>query len=189
MKVYAHIKDNKIINTVVFKDQPEFQPEEGYFVDITDLKPRPGIDWRYDQSNNSFLYPTEEEEEEKQVFLHIQTNKNGILNNGKDRIDVVMSLRKGRHPESELVSVSDTWQLIIRNQEDQVYDIVEVEFINGVCEFSYQTDNIPAVCTINEEDLKRVQINDDDYQVKIVNKPMFRIYRKAKKKGIFRRFF
>ena len=54
MKTYAHIKDNKVINTVVFEDKPVFQPEEGFFLDITTKDPKPGINWSYNPATKEF---------------------------------------------------------------------------------------------------------------------------------------
>ena len=151
----------------------------------------------------------EEGKQDNFVFLHISFSGGdgmiplGILNNGQDSIDVDITLRKDINPESDIIPVSGTWRIVIRNQDGQVYDIIRVTLTDGISKISYTTTNPPAICKVEEKDFEKLRIDNNEFSIKIIGNPIFKVYRdvtltparqvektkKQKEEGKLRKFF
>lgn len=67
--IYAQIKDNKIINSIVIDDETPmelFSKGYDYFIRIDNLNPTPGIGWSYIADNEFSPPPTPPDPEQQE---------------------------------------------------------------------------------------------------------------------------
>ena len=104
----------------------------------------------------------------------------GMLNDGVDAISISAAFRQATDPASAVLTmITGMWRVVIRDSDNLVYDIIGVNFINGVASFPYTTTNRPAICKLHESDLNALPIiiGETEYKIVLVNPVEFKIYR------------
>jgi len=96
-------------------------------------------------------------------------------------LDVTIAIRATEDPASAIIDkLSGNWRVAIRNSNGQVYDIVGLNFVNGVVNASYKTTRAakrgPGICRLLESDLTTVRVGKVEYWFKIVGDTTFKIY-------------
>jgi len=185
--MYAQIIDG--ITNIIEVEPEMVQPlrDNGLtIIDITSLDPQPKTGWEYDYDTGEFIPPeTPETPVVNYLYIHLEMTDGdgrepiGIKNDGVDGLSVVATFRQSEDPESSvLTSVTGmSWRVTIRDISNQVYDIVDVTFTNGVSSFVYTTSDKPAICYIREYDLEKVTFGDTEYTLKLVGDTTFKVYR------------
>jgi hypothetical protein len=91
MKNYAQIVSTKVKNIAVFENEPLFQPDEGYWVNVTILNV--GIGWSYDSNLNVFTKPEAEEPEKITIIANedlwdrfLETEQENLLDSANKKI-------------------------------------------------------------------------------------------------------
>jgi hypothetical protein len=141
---------------------PDQEPEEEPFY-------KPGIDY------------------DAEIFLHVTLTDGdgkkpiGIQNNGTDSLNVSATFRTGDEQTDPIIDViNQEWRVTIREPKSRIYDIVNIEFINGILNFHYTTTNKPANCIINEDDFEIVSLNEVRYKMTLIGDTNFKVYRDFK---------
>ena len=104
----------------------------------------------------------------------------GMLNDGVDAISISAAFRQTADPASAVLTmITGMWRVVIRDSDNLVYDIIGVEFINGVASFPYTSTNRPAICKLHESDLNALPIiiGETEYKIVLVNPVEFKVYR------------
>lgn len=146
-------------------------------VDITGITPVPGIGWIY--SNGGFAAPSPV----PQYNLYLSAvltggdglSPLGVVNNGTSSISVALtiSLTSG----GTAAPLTGTWRVPIRDQNNNIYDIVLVNLVNGQATLAYTTTLLPAHCSVNQNDFSVVTIGSTNYTVQLVTPITFIVYR------------
>jgi hypothetical protein len=118
------------------------------------------------------------------IYLHIDMVDGdgkepiGIKNDGIDYMTVTATFRATDNPASPVISaINEEWRVLIRDNNNAIYDVVLIVFTEGIAEFAYKTTNRPAVCTMLESDLELVTLGEDIYKLKLASDARFTIYR------------
>jgi len=120
------------------------------------------------------------------LYLHITLTDGdgidpiGMLNDGVDAISISAAFRQTADPASAVLTmITGMWRVVIRDSDNLVYDIIGVEFINGVASFPYTSTNRPAICKLHESDLNALPIiiGETEYKIVLVNPVEFKVYR------------
>jgi len=103
-----------------------------------------------------------------------------MLNDGTDTISISAAFRETEDPASNILAmINGMWRVVIRDSDRLVYDIIGVNFVNGMASFSYKTTNRPAICKLHESDLNALPIiiGETEYKIVLVNPVEFKVYR------------
>jgi hypothetical protein len=118
------------------------------------------------------------------LYLHIDMvdgdgkDPIGIINNGTDSMTVSAAFRYTDSVESPLVTaINEEWRVLIRDNDNSIYDVVLISFTAGLAVFQYTTTNRPAVCTMKESDLELIVLGPNTYKLKLVGTPKFTVFR------------
>ena len=119
------------------------------------------------------------------IYLHVDMvdgdgkDPIGVKNDGIDHIAITATFRTGESATSDIITLIDNaeWRVTVRNSEDIIYDVVNIKFTEGVCNFNYTTTNAPAFCTILEKDFEIVTMGDVKYKIILVDEVNFKVYR------------
>lgn len=117
------------------------------------------------------------------VYLHLGIGGGdgddppGIVNDGQQALLVDVALRAGPDPGSPVLPVSGDWRVTIRDDTGAIYDVVRLTITAGQAQVSYTSNQRPAVCQILERDFIPVQAGGVIYQVRLVGRPVFKVYR------------
>jgi len=103
----------------------------------------------------------------------------GIKNNGVDSLAVTATFRQTSNPASPAISsIHDvSWRVTIRDTNNNIYDIVDVNFIQGVAAFNYTTNNNANICQILESDFEVIEFGGQTYTLKLIGDSTFKVYR------------
>ncbi|GEM_PF-4165578 len=183
---YALI-NNDIVENVIIADAAFaalVAQENQHVVDVTELPVGTGYMYR-----DGVFYKPEEEAPatpESYLFLHINLSDGdgidpiGMLNDGTDTISISAAFRETEDPASNILAmINGMWRVVIRDSDRLVYDIIGVNFVNGMASFSYKTTNRPAICKLHESDLNALPIiiGETEYKIVLVNPVEFKVYR------------
>lgn len=117
------------------------------------------------------------------VYLHLGIGGGdgddppGIVNDGQQALLVDVALRAGPDLGSPVLPVSGDWRVTIRDDTGAIYDVVRLTITAGQAQVSYTSNQRPAVCQILERDFIPVQAGGVTYQVRLVGRPVFKVYR------------
>ena len=177
-KTYYNVVDNVVENIVIFDGEPPWEPRGGIYVDGTD-KERVEIGYIYDPETELFS-----ESVSNNIYLHTNLSGGdgidpiGITNDGIESISILATFRTGEDSESDVItSINSSWRVTIRNKNNDIYDIVNVTFTNGVVSFNYTTTSSPDICSIVESDFEDVTIGETTYEIKLIGNTTFKVYR------------
>ena len=178
--IQALIKDDEVVNIIVADDSYPYDDNYDAMINITEIDPRPGIGWSY--VDEVFVPP--EPVVENNLYIHLELVGDGrtpvgIKNDGVDILSVTATFRQTMDPLSTVIaSVTDmSWRITIRDINNNIYDIVDVTFTDGVASFDYTTDNKANVCQISESDFEEITVGETTYTLKIVGDNTFKVYR------------
>ena len=102
----------------------------------------------------------------------------GIVNNGTDVVQFTATLRESEDPNSSVVQYSKIWRTAIRDTDGRVYDLIKISMVDGVVVLDYHTDNSPAICSLDPEDLEETfQVDGNEYAIKVMGNTEFKVYR------------
>lgn len=119
------------------------------------------------------------------LFAHINVTGGdgntpiGIVNDGVDSFSINVAIREGEEPDSAIVTsfTNMNYRVKIREDSGSIYDIINVNFVDGVSTFNYSTTNKASVCLVQEDDLIPINIGSVEYKIGLVGNTEFIIYR------------
>lgn len=96
------------------------------------------------------------------VFIHVDITGGdgevppGINKNNVDFVSITFTLRETENPASAVkTAISRNWQVKLRDQDGNLYDYLQVAFVNGVATIQY-TATRPGVVSIFKEDVSDI---------------------------------
>lgn len=184
---FALINNEDVIENIIVADQAFVDTLTGYqhVVNVTEIV-SVGIGDIY---RDGVFYKPESEGPQatpSYLFLHIALTDGdgidpiGMINDGVDAISISAAFRETEDPASNILAmINGMWRVVIRDSDRLVYDIIGVNFVNGMASFSYKTTNRPAICKLHESDLNALPIvfGETEYKIVLVNPVEFKVYR------------
>lgn len=159
-------------------------PDDIKFFSNTDIDTKPGFTIAYYSGAKNLVEYVPDKEKINNIYLNISMADGdemapiGIINDGVDTIQITATLRGGQEPAAPVIPYSKEWRIIIRDNENKIYDVVKVAMVAGVISFAYNTANTPAICHIDPADLADVfEINGEKYSLVLSGDVEFKVYR------------
>jgi len=153
--IYAQIRNSKV-RLIQEADEMPGLPEFGW-IDITGVSPLPVVGDTYDGYN--FNPPV------TKVFLRIQANKSKLANDGVDFITIIITLYD---KDRVLIPVNRQGRLILRDDKENIYDLLWFQLVNGTVTFDYSTTGNAAIVHIDSQDNYTEYIGQDVYLISAV---------------------
>ncbi|MBW2366356.1 MAG: hypothetical protein JRH15_00570 [Deltaproteobacteria bacterium] len=105
----------------------------------------------------------------------------GLEIGSSPNLDVTITIRATDDPGSPVIDkFSGKWRAALRNSDGNVYDIVGLNFVEGVVNASYKTSRAAkrgsAICRLLESDLTAVSVGNVEYRFRIVGDTTFKVY-------------
>ena len=113
------------------------------YIDITGVYPVPEKGWIYDTETGMFSVPP------IRCYLRIQTSKRELVNDGIDYISVVITLYDKKRV---LIPVNRKGRIILRDDRNNIYDLLWFQLVNGTVSFDYTTTGSTAIVHIDDCD-------------------------------------
>ena len=178
--------NNDIVESIIIANQAFADTLVGYqhIVDVTEASVTKNHIYR-----DGVFYKPESEEPQttpNYLFLHITLTGGdgidpiGMINDGVDAISISAAFRGTEDPTSNILTmISGMWRVVIRDSDRLVYDIIGVDFTEGVSTFQYKTTGKPAICKLKEADLNAIPIviGETVYKIVLANPVEFKVYR------------
>ncbi len=146
-------------------------------IDISGRDPRPATGWGYDADASIFLAP---QEQTPCVCLHVEISGGdggdppGISNDGVDSLSVSAVFRATEDSNSDIVEdVNITRRINIRDDKNNVANIIKISFAAGICNFSYATARAAGLFHIAQADFTE-KING--VSIKLIGDTQFKVY-------------
>ncbi|MFZ3047016.1 MAG: hypothetical protein WA151_13980 [Desulfatirhabdiaceae bacterium] len=189
MKKFAQILPGQstIHGVFEYEEAPNFHPDAGTFIDVTDLQPVPFGGWTYD--DGVFSAPAGQQEP-TYLYAHVELSGGdgldpaGIEVNSEAGLAVTITIRASENPLSPVIDAfSGKWRVHLRSSDGRIYDIVGLNFINGAVSAVYPVARAakrgPAVCQMLESDLTPVIVGGVEYRFRLVGDTTFKVYEDA----------
>jgi hypothetical protein len=180
--IQAIIKDNEIIQTIVADDSFTYPMDHDLMINITEVDPKPGIGWTYIEE--VFAPPEVVEDTSTILYVHLGLVGDGripvgIKNDGVDTLSVTATFRQTEDPLSTVITAvtAMSWRITIRDVTNNIYDIIDVTFTDGIASFDYTTDNKANICQILESDFEEITVGETTYAIRLFGDNTFKVYR------------
>lgn len=145
------------------------------------------VEYHYDNGNivKKTYHEPVEEVTPNYLYIHIAMTDGdgreplGIKNDGIDSLGIVATFRASDDPVSPVITqvTGMTWRVNIRGSLNQIYDIIDVAFVDGIASVAYVTTDKADVCQVLESDFEQITVGETTYTLKLVGNTTFKVYR------------
>jgi hypothetical protein len=115
------------------------------------------------------------------VWVLVTLSKNTLCVNATppDSLAFAAAFKASNDPAADPLLVDHEWHIRLRHEDGMIFDAFRAEFVNGVCAATYTyQDGIPlGYWALREDDIDRVQVGAQWYQVKLIAPVNFTLYR------------
>ena len=194
MKFFLHENSIRIINGAVdmtFTPQEFSQMEPNYPALATGIQTRYWTPERAYISDGAVISPIDHDCSgyvenvanyiAPAIWAHVSLSKTVLCINGDppDFITFDAALRVSSDPESQLLPVTYSWNLKLRDENGFIQDTFHSEFVNGAYSglYSYKEGLPLGRYHLDEADFDRVSVGSLSYTVNLVSPVEFTIYR------------
>ena len=101
----------------------------------------------------------------------------GIKNDGSDSFAAAFALRETSDPESDILNVSKTLRIAIRDTDHNVVDMVKLPFSSGEASGNYKTTTTPGHYGFHQDDFGVMNVGGNDYRIIVVGDCNFVVFR------------